>query len=112
MASHHDRAARCRHATDLGVSSYPLGLHGHGEDQQRRRSHTFTPSIEGHAGIISNATNSTYMDQKKFDPADTSQDYVAAWANGDPDPTKAKVTGIDRVTADIAASQNGGWNLR
>jgi len=52
------------------------------------------------------------MDQKKFDPADTSQDYVAACANGDPDPTKAKVTGIDRVTADIAASQNGYWNLR
>lgn len=51
-------------------------------------SHIFTLTIEGHASMISNATGSTYMDQKRFDPADTSQAYVAACANGDPAPQK------------------------
>ena len=60
-------------------------------------SHTFKLSIEGHASLISNATNSTYEDQKRFDPADTSQDYVAACANGDPAPTKSKSTGLARA---------------
>jgi len=44
--------------------------------------HNFTLSIEAHASMISNATGSSYLDQKtKFDPDDTSQDFVSSSAN-------------------------------
>lgn len=51
-------------------------------------SHTFRLSIEGHASVISNATGSSYYDQRRFDPNDASQDFVASCANGDPAPSK------------------------
>ncbi|MBB5715843.1 hypothetical protein FHS94_002700 [Sphingomonas aerophila] len=65
----------------------------------------FVLGIEGHAGLISNATNSTYMSQKSLDPADTSQDYVLACANGDPAPTKAAGTGLVRAGQIIQQNQ-------
>ncbi|MBB5709446.1 hypothetical protein [Sphingomonas xinjiangensis] len=70
------------------------------------QAHTFTLSIEGHASLISNATNSTYMDQKRFDAADTSQDYVAACANGDPAPSKSKSSGLARAGEIIQQNQS------
>lgn len=46
------------------------------------QQHTLALTIEGHAGMISNASGSTYLDQKtKFDEVDTSQDYAASLAN-------------------------------
>lgn len=51
-------------------------------------SRTFNLTIEGHASLISTATGSTYLDQKRFDPADTSQDFAVAIGNGDPAPKK------------------------
>ena len=63
------------------------------EIQNDGRSHNFTLTIESHQSLISNATNQTYLDQKKYDPADTSQDYAASIANGDPAPAKAAVGG-------------------
>ncbi|MDH2134935.1 hypothetical protein N5J77_27770 [Sphingobium yanoikuyae] len=44
---------------------------------------TLTLTIEGHASLISTATNSTYLDQPRFDPNDTSQKHAVAIANGD-----------------------------
>ncbi len=75
-------------------------------------SHTFTLSIEGHASLISNASNSTYMDQKRFDAADTSQDYAASCANGDPAPSKSGVTGLARAGEIIRQQQDAGWSFR
>lgn len=75
-------------------------------------SHHFTLSIEGHASLISNATNSTYMDQTRFDPTDTSQDYVAACANGDPVPTKSKATGLAYAGQLIQDQQGTNWSFR
>ncbi|RSU72279.1 hypothetical protein BRX37_19285 [Sphingomonas sp. S-NIH.Pt3_0716] len=63
-------------------------------------SRTFKLSIEGHAGMISNATQGTYLDQPKFDPNDRSQDYVAAIANGD-DLMKLAPTGWAAVQSTI-----------
>ncbi len=57
------------------------------------RSHKFTLTIESHQSLVSNATNQTYLDQKNYDPTDTSQDYAASIANGDPAPVKALAGG-------------------
>lgn len=76
------------------------------------QSHQFVLAIEGHAGLISNATGSNYMDQKRLDPADTSQDYTAACANGSPAPSKPKATGWDLIGERIMAQQNMPWNTR
>ncbi|HJO66318.1 MAG TPA: hypothetical protein QF469_13360 [Sphingomonas sanguinis] len=59
------------------------------EIQNDGRSHNFTLTIESHQSLVSNATNQTYLDQKKYDSTDTSQDYAASIANGDPAPAKA-----------------------
>lgn len=74
------------------------------------QSHQFTLTIEGHAGNISNATGSSYMDQKRFDPADASQDYTQACANGDPAPSKSRSTGFARMAEIMQANQNMPWN--
>lgn len=75
-------------------------------------AHTFTLSIEGHASLISNATGSTYMDQTRFDPSDTSQDYVASCANGEPAPSKVSAGGWQGLAADLANQQNTSWSFR
>lgn len=76
------------------------------------QSHQFVLAIEGHAGLISNATGSNYMDQGRFDPNDTSQNYVEACANGDPAPSKSKSTGFARMAEIMQASQAAPWNQR
>lgn len=43
---------------------------------------TFKLTVESHAALISSASGSTYLDQPRFDPADTSQKYAVALANG------------------------------
>lgn len=58
------------------------------EIQNDGRSHIFSLTIESHQSLISNATNQTYLNQKSYDLNDTSQDYAAASANGDPAPSK------------------------
>ena len=68
-------------------------------------SHTFTLAIEGHASLISAATGSSYLDQRRFDPADASQDYTTSCANGDPAPTKANMNGWQRLANDMASQQ-------
>lgn len=55
-------------------------------------SHNFALTIESHQSRISNASNSSYLDQKRFDPTDTSQDYAASIANGDPAPAKGTIS--------------------
>jgi len=57
-------------------------------------NHTFSLTIESHAASISQASNSTYLDQPKFDPDDISQrwaPYIAS--NGLPD----KNTGLNYI---------------
>lgn len=56
------------------------------------QSRLFKLTIESHAGMISNATQSTYLDQPKFDPNDRSQKYAPTIANGD-DLMKRPATG-------------------
>jgi len=73
-------------------------------------SHTFTLAIEGHASLISSATSSSYLDQKRFDPADASQDYTVSCANGDPAPSKANMTGWQRLANNLANQQSYGPN--
>lgn len=55
-------------------------------------SHNLTLTVESHQALVSNATNQTYLDQRRYDPADTSQDYAASIANGDPAPSKPVVS--------------------
>ena len=59
------------------------------EVQADGTSHRFMLTIESHSGRISNATNQTYLNQRFYDPNDSSQDYATSIANGDPAPTKA-----------------------
>lgn len=73
-------------------------------------SHTFTLAIEGHASLISSATGSSYLDQSRFDPVDTSQDYTVSCANGDPAPSKSNTNGWQRLSHDLANQQPYGSN--
>jgi len=41
-------------------------------------------TVQSHASMISNATNSTYADQSKYDPNDTSQNYLSSTTTGQP----------------------------
>lgn len=50
--------------------------------------HVFTLTIEAHASMVSNANGSTYLDQKKFDPTDTSQDFAVSIANNPNTPSR------------------------
>jgi len=68
-------------------------------------SHTFTLAIEGHASLISSATGSSYLDQRRFDPADASQEYTVSCANGDPAPSKANMNGWQRLANDMMNQQ-------
>lgn len=68
-------------------------------------SHTFTLAIEGHASLISNASGSSYLDQRRFDPADASQEYTVSCANGDPAPSKANMNGWQRLANDMMNQQ-------
>jgi hypothetical protein len=69
------------------------------------QSHTFQLTIESHQSLISAANNSTYLDQEKFDPTDTSQRSAVAIANGDPAPSKGLPNRVDmgliKVPTDI-----------
>lgn len=62
------------------------------------QNHLFTLTIEAHQASLSNATNASYLDQKLFDPSDTSQDYAVSIANGSPAPGRAS-----------AATDSGGY---
>lgn len=64
------------------------------EIQNDGQSHNFMLTIESHQAQISNATNQSYLDQQRYDPADTSQAHAVSIANGDPGPTKASATPI------------------
>jgi len=75
-------------------------------------SHTFTLAIEGHASLISAATGSSYLDQRRFDPADASQDYTVSCANGDPAPSKVPTTSWERVAAGLASQVETPWGVR
>jgi hypothetical protein len=50
-------------------------------------THTLTLSIESHAASVSQSTNASYLDQPRYDPADTSQAYAVSIANGGQAPT-------------------------
>lgn len=50
-------------------------------------SHIFLLSIESHASLISSASQSTYLDQPRFDPNDISQKWAPSLANGGKSPT-------------------------
>lgn len=75
-------------------------------------SHIFTLAIEGHASLISNATGSNYLDQRRFDASDASQDYTTSCANGDPAPTKQNLTGLARAGEIIQQQAGMNWNFR
>lgn len=63
------------------------------EIQNDGQTNKFLLTIESHQSTISNATNQTYLDQPRYDPNDTSQDYAVSIANGDPAPTKGYSAG-------------------
>lgn len=50
------------------------------------QAHTFALTVESHQALITNASNTTYLDQRRYDPNDSSQDYAVSIANGDPAP--------------------------
>lgn len=75
-------------------------------------SHTFTLAIEGHASLISAATGSSYLDQRRFDPADTSQNYAAACASGDPAPSKSSNIGWQGLANNFENQPNTNWGFR
>lgn len=55
--------------------------------------HMFTLTVEAHASMISSATGSTYLDQKRFDPADNSQDFAVSIANNPNSPSRGSSGG-------------------
>lgn len=55
--------------------------------------HKFVLTIESHSGKISNATNQNYLNQRRYDPSDSSQDHAISIANGNPAPTKGSSAG-------------------
>lgn len=69
-------------------------------------SHKFILTIESHSGKVSNATNQTYLNQRFYDPADASQDFAPAIANGDPAPSKANTTSSGAIP-----NRGGIWSL-
>lgn len=69
-------------------------------------NHNFNLTIESHQALISNATNQTYLDQKNYDPSDTSQDYAASIANGDPAPAKSSM--VSSLGGGSGGGSNGG----
>ena len=75
-------------------------------------SRKFVLGIEGHAGLISGATNQTYQTQKSLDASDTSQDYVLSCANGQPAPTKAPAVGFwQKPAEEIKFNQGQNWRF-
>ena len=75
-------------------------------------SHTFTLALEGHASLISAASGSSYLDQRRFDPADASQEYTVSCANGDPAPSKMPTTAWERVAAGISNNEFTQWGIK
>jgi hypothetical protein len=71
------------------------------------QSRTFKLTIEGHAANISQATNSSYLDQPKFDPSDYSQQWAPTLANGGEAPSKASSAGW--VGAVSPAQRQSDW---
>ncbi|WP_294196533.1 hypothetical protein [uncultured Sphingomonas sp.] len=61
------------------------------EIQADGQSNKFILTIESHQSRVSNASNQTYLNQRSYDPNDTSQDYAVSIANGDPAPSKRPV---------------------
>jgi hypothetical protein len=53
--------------------------------------HTFEMTIEAHAAMVTAATNSSYLDQPKFDATDTSQAFAVSIANNPTAPAPAPV---------------------
>lgn len=49
----------------------------------------FTLTIEAHQSMITKASGSNYLDQPRFDPTDTSQDYAVSIANSPKAPTRS-----------------------
>lgn len=79
------------------------------EVQADGMSHKFTLTIESHSGKISNATNQTWLNQRQYDPNDSSQDFAPSIANGDPAPTRANTTGVGSSGAGYAGDYGGGY---
>lgn len=75
--------------------------------------HNVMLTIESHQSLISNATNQTYLDQSKYDPADTSQNYAVACANGSPAPTAGTVVtpSYGSTAGSVGGSADGGIKL-
>lgn len=48
--------------------------------------HTFSLTIGGHATLMSQASQASWLDQRRFDSADSSQDYAVSIQNGRPMP--------------------------
>ena len=62
------------------------------EFQADGSTHNVMLTIESHQGLVSSATNQTYLDQMRYDPADTSQDFAASIVNAnDAAPSKGSV---------------------
>ncbi|MCD1591814.1 hypothetical protein K7H13_13755 [Qipengyuania citrea] len=57
------------------------------------KEHLFTLTIEAHASMISAATGSNWLDQKRFDPLDTSQDFAVSIANNPSNPSRGAAGG-------------------
>jgi hypothetical protein len=70
--------------------------------------HKFALTIESHSGKISNVTNQTYLNQRRYDSNDSSQDFAPSIANGDPAPTKANTAGV-YSPADYGGGYGGGY---
>ena len=62
----------------------------------------FTLAIEGHASMITKASQSSYLDQPKFDPSDTSQAYAVSIANN-PNGPGSGTGAVGGVWAQLAA---------
>lgn len=67
------------------------------------RQHIFTLTLESHASAISGAGGSTWLDQRRYDADDRSQDFAVNIANGSPAPARGT------MQVPIGIPGLGGW---
>lgn len=75
--------------------------------------HIFTLTVEGHASMITKASGSTYLDQPKIDPSDTSQRYAVSIANNPRAPGRNASGSIGGGGSSVGGGGGGdgnGWN--
>lgn len=77
------------------------------EIQNDGAQHNITLTIEGHAANLSQVTQASYLDQRRLDPNDSSQDFAPSIANGKlaPGQSASGWMGVNDLAKDVQSRQ-------